>query len=61
MRLVGIEHVVSTTALSLKTTIDGLFSRHGLSISNFRGQGYDRASNIQGEFSGLMTLIMKEN
>ena len=60
-RLVGIEHVVSTTAISLKTTIDGLFSRHGLSISRLRGQGYDRTSNMQGEFNGLKTLIMKEN
>ncbi|XP_028094726.1 zinc finger MYM-type protein 1-like [Camellia sinensis] len=26
-----------------------------------RGQGYDRASNMQGEFNGLKTLILKEN
>ena len=34
---IGIEHVVCTTALSLKATIDGLFSRHGLSMSRLPG------------------------
>ena len=47
--------------LSLKTAIDGLFSRHGLSMSKLCGQGYDGASNMQGEFNGLKTLILKEN
>ena len=58
---IGIEHVASTTTLSLKVAIDSLFSRHGLSMSRLRGQGYDCASNMQGEFNGLKTLIMKEN
>ena len=26
-----------------------------------RGQGYDGASNMRGEFNGLKTLILKEN
>ena len=57
----GIEHVTSTTALSLKSAIDKFFSRHGLSISRLRGQGYDGASNMRGEFNGLKSLILKEN
>ncbi|KAM6547091.1 hypothetical protein CsatB_027827 [Cannabis sativa] len=60
-RFVGIEHVANTTAVSLKGAIDKLFSRYGLSISKLRGQGYDGASNMQGEFKGLKTLILKEN
>ncbi|XP_022850561.1 zinc finger MYM-type protein 1-like [Olea europaea var. sylvestris] len=60
-RFIGIEHVSSTTALSFKAAIDKLFSRYGLSISRLRGQGYDGASNMQGEFKGLKTLILKEN
>ena len=60
-RFIAIEHVACTTALSLKATIDGLFSRHGLSMSRLRGQGYDGASNVQREFNGLKTLILKEN
>ncbi|XP_059663560.1 uncharacterized protein LOC132309255 [Cornus florida] len=57
----GVEHVTSTTALSLKMAIDELFCRHGLSITRLRGQGYDGASNMQGKFNGLKTLILKEN
>ncbi|XP_052185166.1 uncharacterized protein LOC127796805 [Diospyros lotus] len=60
-RFIGIEHVFSTTTLSLKVTIDKLFSRYGLSISRLRGQGYDGASNMQDQFNGLKTLILKEN
>ena len=60
-RFIGIEHVACTTALSLKVAIDGLFSRHGLSMSRLRGQGYDGASKMQGELNGLKTLILKEN
>ncbi|XP_062113583.1 uncharacterized protein LOC133824645 [Humulus lupulus] len=60
-RFIGIEHVPNTTAISLKIAIDKLFSKHGLSISRLRGQGYDGASNMSGEFNGLKSSIMKEN
>ncbi|XP_022845276.1 uncharacterized protein LOC111368267 [Olea europaea var. sylvestris] len=43
-RFIGIEHVTSTTALSLKTAIDKVFSRYNLSMSKLRGQGYDGAN-----------------
>ncbi|XP_073035006.1 uncharacterized protein [Primulina eburnea] len=60
-RFVGIEHVASTTALSLKAAIDKMFSRYNLSMSKLRGQGFDGASNMQGKFNGLKALILKEN
>ncbi|XP_059658427.1 uncharacterized protein LOC132304714 [Cornus florida] len=60
-RFLGMVHVTDTTTLSLKMAIDNVFSTHGLSISRLRGQGYDGASNMQGEFNGLKTLILKEN
>ncbi|XP_059635550.1 uncharacterized protein LOC132277724 [Cornus florida] len=60
-RFIGMVHVTDTTALSLKMAIDNVFSTHGLSISRLRGQGYDRARNMQGEFNGLKPLILKEN
>ncbi|GMP69440.1 hypothetical protein CsSME_00028703 [Camellia sinensis var. sinensis] len=41
--------------------MENLFSKLGLSIFRLRGQGYDGASNMQGEFNGLKTLILKEN
>ncbi|XP_028100922.1 zinc finger MYM-type protein 1-like [Camellia sinensis] len=46
-RFLGIEYVANTNALSLKQVVENLFSRLGLSISRLRGQGYDRASNMQ--------------
>ncbi|XP_026441343.1 uncharacterized protein LOC113340348 [Papaver somniferum] len=51
-RFLGIEHVTSTTAVSLKATVDDFFSRHGLSISRLRGQGYDGESNIKASCCG---------
>ncbi|KAJ0968084.1 hypothetical protein J5N97_025001 [Dioscorea zingiberensis] len=45
-RFVGLEHVTSTIAISLKATIDRLFSRYGLSIARLRGQGYDGARTV---------------
>ena len=45
---VGVEHVISTTTLSLKDAIDRLFSKYWLSISRLQRQGYDRVSNMQG-------------
>ncbi|XP_022866542.1 zinc finger MYM-type protein 1-like [Olea europaea var. sylvestris] len=60
-RFIGIEHVTSTTALSLKAAIDKVFSRYNLSMSRLRGQGYDGASNMQGKFNSLKTLILNES
>ncbi|KAL7132312.1 hypothetical protein ABFS83_12G065000 [Erythranthe nasuta] len=60
-RFLGVEHVTDTSALTLKGTIDDVFSRYGLSISKLRGQGYDGASNMRGQFNGLKTLILNEN
>ena len=60
-RFLSIVHVADTIALSLKVAIEAIFSKHGLSISSLRGQGYDGASNMQGEFNGLKSLIMMEN
>ncbi|XP_042423516.1 zinc finger MYM-type protein 1-like [Zingiber officinale] len=54
-------HVATTTAACLKEAIDSLFAKYGLSMARLRGQGYDGASNMSGEFNGLKSLIMKEN
>ncbi|KAI3830206.1 hypothetical protein L1987_04340 [Smallanthus sonchifolius] len=60
-RFIGLVHVMDTTALSLKSAIDELFARHSLSLGRVRGQGYDGASNMSGEFNGLKALILEEN
>ena len=57
----GITHVNNTTAVTLKSAIKEIFNKHSLSISRLRGQGYNGASNMQGELNGLKTLILKDN
>ena len=56
-----VEHVTSTTAISLKDEVDAMLSKHGLSIFKCHRQGYDRASNMNEKFKGLKTLILQEN
>ena len=58
---IGIEHVTDTTTVSLKAAIDKVFSRYKLSIFRLRGQSYDGPNNMQDNFNGLKTLILKEN
>ncbi|XP_042472575.1 zinc finger MYM-type protein 1-like [Zingiber officinale] len=60
-RFLAVVHVSDTSSHSLKMAIDVLFVQHGLSLSRLRGQGYDGASNMRGEFNGLKSLILQEN
>ena len=60
-RFIGFVHVMETTALSLKSAIDELFACYILNLGRVKGQGYDGASNMSGEFNGLKALILKEN
>lgn len=60
-RFMALVHVTDTTTKSLKEGIDSVFAKHGLSLSRLRGQGYDSASNMWGEYNGLKTLILNEN
>jgi hypothetical protein len=38
-----------------------MFRSYGLSISKIRGQGYDGASNMRGQFHELQRLVLNEN
>lgn len=60
-RFIGIVHVEDTSAVALKGALECLFSGFGLCISKIRGQGYDGAINMCGQFGGLKTLIQKQN
>ncbi|PKU86293.1 hypothetical protein MA16_Dca002124 [Dendrobium catenatum] len=60
-RFIGICHVSSINALALKASIEEVLAKHSLSIYRIRGQGYDGASNMRGEFNGLKALILKDN
>ncbi|XP_022544232.2 zinc finger MYM-type protein 1-like [Brassica napus] len=59
-RFLGLVHVKETSSLSLKSAVDSLFAKHGLSMKKLRGQGYNGASNMKGEFNGLRALILRE-
>ena len=56
-RFIGIKHVGDTRAASLKAVVDGMFHKHGLSMSKLTGQGYDGDSNMRGKFHGFQKLI----
>ncbi|KAH7661228.1 P-loop containing nucleoside triphosphate hydrolase protein [Dioscorea alata] len=60
-RFLCVEHVTDTSSHTLKEAIDNLFAKYGLSLSRLRGQGYDGASNMRGEFNGLKSLSQHEN
>ncbi|EOA32334.1 hypothetical protein CARUB_v10015600mg, partial [Capsella rubella] len=60
-RFIGLIHVKETSSASLKCAIDSLFAKHGLSMKQLRGHGYDGASNMKGKFNGLRSLILREN
>uniref|UniRef100_A0A2N9I7N1 HAT C-terminal dimerisation domain-containing protein n=1 Tax=Fagus sylvatica TaxID=28930 RepID=A0A2N9I7N1_FAGSY len=59
-RFFHIVHVRDTTALTLKKEICAVLSRYNLHIENIRGQGYDGASNMRGEWNGLQALFLKD-
>jgi hypothetical protein len=59
-RFFHIVHVKHTTTLTLKNEICNVISRYNLPIENIRGQRYDRASNMHGEWNGLQALFLRE-
>ncbi|XP_073133307.1 uncharacterized protein [Henckelia pumila] len=56
----GLVHVKDTVASTLKECIFSILSRHTLEVQNIRGQGYNGASNMRGEWNGLKALILSE-
>ncbi|KAH1258389.1 Zinc finger MYM-type protein 1 [Glycine max] len=60
-RFIALHHVTDTSSKSLKDALYGILDKYTLSISRIRGQGYDGASNMRGEFNGLQRKILDEN
>ncbi|XP_058775529.1 uncharacterized protein LOC131649788 [Vicia villosa] len=60
-RFIALHHIKDTTSESLKSALYGILDKYTLSISRIRGQGYDRASNMRGEFNDLQRKIIDEN
>jgi hypothetical protein len=59
-RFFDLVHVKDTSALTLKNKISDVLSYHRLDIQNIRGQGYDGASNMRGEWKGLQALFLND-
>jgi hypothetical protein len=60
-RFLGLKHVEDTTSNALKKALLEMLGGYRLSIARLRGQGYDGASNMRGEFNGLQKQIRDEN
>jgi hypothetical protein len=61
-RFLALKHVRDTTSDALKQALlSVLHDKYNLSITRLRGQGYDGASNMRGEFNGLQKRILDDN
>jgi hypothetical protein len=46
--------------LHVSSLFHDLFAKYKMSWKQVRGQGYNGASNMRGEFNGVRALIMRE-
>ncbi|XP_026454969.1 zinc finger MYM-type protein 1-like [Papaver somniferum] len=60
-RFIGIIHVLETTSISLKTSVDAFVFQVRFRYNEIEGTMYDGASNMQGSTNGLKALILREN
>jgi hypothetical protein len=60
-RFLSLYHARETTSEALKEALLRILYRYKLSIQRIRGQGYDGASNMRGEFNGLQKKILDAN
>ena len=56
-RFVGTVHVSDTQSATLFKELINFVHQFGLDIGKLRGQAYDGASNMRGEFNGLQSLV----
>ncbi|KAL5784586.1 hypothetical protein ACOSQ2_006978 [Xanthoceras sorbifolium] len=59
-RFFQVMSVTDTNSSTLKKEICNVLTRYNLSVENLRGQGYDGASNMRGEWNGLQALFIKD-
>ncbi|XP_015947916.1 uncharacterized protein LOC107472903 [Arachis duranensis] len=60
-RLFDLVHVTDTCATTLKKELISVISYYNFQVENIRGQGYDGASNMRGEWNGLQALFLKDS
>ncbi|KAL7591212.1 hypothetical protein Lser_V15G31691 [Lactuca serriola] len=59
-RFLDLVHVRDTLSLTLKTNMWRKLLHYQFDVSKIRGQGYDGASNMRGEWNGLQALVLKD-
>ncbi|GJY90918.1 zinc finger MYM-type protein 1-like protein [Tanacetum coccineum] len=59
-RFLDLVHVYDTMAVTLKANLWEQLLNYEFDISKIRGQGYDGASNMRGEWNGLQALVVKD-
>ncbi|XP_025669803.1 uncharacterized protein [Arachis hypogaea] len=60
-RFFDLVHVTDTCATTLKKELIYVLSHYNLQVENIRGQGYDGASNMRGEWNSLQALFLKDS
>ncbi|CAN0924746.1 Zinc finger MYM-type protein 1 [Linum grandiflorum] len=59
-RFFAIKSVANTTIVTLKKVICDLLSEYNLQLHKIRGQRYDGASNMSGQYNGSKALFLQE-
>ncbi|XP_071695577.1 uncharacterized protein [Rutidosis leptorrhynchoides] len=59
-RFLDLVHVQDTSAITLKRSLWERLSHYEFNTSKIRGQSYDGASNMRGEWNGLKALVLKD-
>ncbi|XP_071708980.1 uncharacterized protein [Rutidosis leptorrhynchoides] len=59
-RFLNLVHVYDTCSLTLKTNLWNQLLHYQFDTQKIRGQGYDGASNMRGEWNGLQALIAND-
>ncbi|KAI3826478.1 hypothetical protein L1987_00526 [Smallanthus sonchifolius] len=59
-RFLDLVHVKDTLSVTLKTSLWKQLLQYQFDVSKIRGQGYDGASNMRGEWNGLHALVRKD-
>ncbi|CAN0904388.1 Zinc finger MYM-type protein 1 [Linum grandiflorum] len=60
-RFFALKSVAETSAETLKEAICDVLSQYDLQVDKLRGQGYDGASNMPGQFNGLKALFLRDS
>ncbi|XP_073138704.1 uncharacterized protein [Henckelia pumila] len=59
-RFFAIKSVSDTTSLNLKKEISNVLVHYDLQVKKIKGQGYDGASNMYGEWNVFQTLFLRD-